>query len=302
MNYHYWNVFRQSESPEKYWFGLGITALGHIFPPFGSNYYPDIDSVIELLSKPDNDIFRTLEYYIQDNNLTYFKAIISHFSVDINYNNHAALKIATSYGHIGIMVYLLTNCQNVDIDYLFKIACGYHCRASVELLIRHGANVHADNEICLKYCIRHGDCEIVEMILDSGTNYRVDDDILFRLSIYQYQPKLIKIFLDMGANIHSYDDCAIRYSARYHKVETVKFLLDHGADIHINDDEPIVNAVKSHNYDKIALLLNHGADIRAVDRHQIDLDNELMRITNLLLDNNIQPIKIISSLFGNKNN
>ncbi len=76
--------------------------------------------------------------------------------------------------------------------------------SQIKILIRKGADVHADNDFLLRWAAGNGHLEIV------------------------------KYLVKHGADIHAVDDFALRMAAVGGYLEVVKYLVEHGTDV--NDD------------------------------------------------------------------
>jgi ankyrin repeat protein len=53
---------------------------------------------------------------------------------------------------------------------------------TVKLLINSGANVHADDDYCIKLASEKGHLETVKFLLENGANVHADQDYCIRLA------------------------------------------------------------------------------------------------------------------------
>ena len=78
----------------------------------------------------------------------------------------------------------------------------------VDLLLKHGANVHAEDDVALREAAEYGHTPVVDLLLKNG------------------------------ANVHARDDEALRNAAKYGDTSVVELLLINGADVEARTIDP----------------------------------------------------------------
>ena len=105
----------------------------------------------------------------------------------------------------------------------------------VMMILKKGADIHAEYDYALRWDSRYGHTEIVRLLLKNG------------------------------ANVHTMIDYPLRFASRNGHTEVVKLLLENGADIHGNNDQALILASGNGHRETIRLLLENGANIHTVD-------------------------------------
>lgn len=97
-------------------------------------------------------------------------------------------------------------------------------------LLDLGANIHANNDLALRWAAKKGHTDLVELLLDRGAYIHTGDDCALCLAASRGYTDMVESLLDRGANIHAHDDRALRWAAESGHTDTVELLLDRGAD------------------------------------------------------------------------
>jgi ankyrin repeat protein len=100
----------------------------------------------------------------------------------------------------------------------------------IKQLLDEGANIHAWNDLALKWAAKYGHTETVRLLLDRGADIHAYHDEALKWAATHGYTKTVKLLLDRGANIHAWDDEALRWATLCGHTETVKLLLKRGAD------------------------------------------------------------------------
>jgi ankyrin repeat protein len=124
---------------------------------------------------------------------------------------------------------------------------------TVELLLLHGADVHAHDGEALAWASRRDLTEVVRLLLSYGADVHAENDrALFWASLCGYVG-VVELLLSHGADVHAENDRALIWASKNGRIDVVKLLLSHGANVHAENDKIGV----------VALLLSHGADVHA---------------------------------------
>ena len=69
----------------------------------------------------------------------------------------------------------------------------------------------------------------MKLLLDRGADIHALDDIALRYAAFYRRAETVKLLLDRGADIHAMNDSALDSAAYFGYLEIVKLLLDRGA-------------------------------------------------------------------------
>jgi hypothetical protein len=133
----------------------------------------------------------------------------------------------------------------------------------VKLALKSGADVHADNDIALRWAAQYGHIDVVKVLLDAGANVHACNDAALRWAAQYGHIDVVKVLLDAGANVHACNDAALRWAARNGHVDVVKVLLDAGANVHACNDAALRWAARNGHIDVVKVLLDAGANVHA---------------------------------------
>ena len=184
------------------------------------------------------------EYYIQDlrkinssnvqkylidgsRNRRLDQAIISlNIGADIHADNDQALRLASEYGYLDIVKYLISAGANIhaDDDYALRWASSNDHLDIVKYLISAGANIHGWDDGALRGASYHGHLDIVKYLISAGANIHAQDDVALRWASSYGHTEIVKYLISAGANIHAQSDDALRLASKYGHTEVVKYL------------------------------------------------------------------------------
>ena len=148
--------------------------------------------------------------------------------------------------------------------------------ALVEVLLAHGANVHADHDgygnhdTALTKASRNGHLAIVEVLLAHGADVHADDgygrdDEALVVATQKGHLAVVEVLLAHGADVHAQDGEALLDASVKGNLAIVNLLLAHGADVHARDDVALLGASRKSRLAVVEVLLAHGADVHARD-------------------------------------
>lgn len=80
------------------------------------------------------------------------------------------------------------------------------------------------------------DIELVKYLVENNADIHAYEDLAVRWAAGNGHLEIVKYLLEIGADIHVYDDLAVRWAAENGHLEVVKYLVKNGADIHARDD------------------------------------------------------------------
>jgi len=129
----------------------------------------------------------------------------------------------------------------------------------VECLLRHGADVHGDQDCALRCSAAEGHDLVVDLLLWAGADVHVNQDVALHAAIQKGHIATVKRLLQAGADVTSCDQEAIREAAGKPSVEVLRCLLDALGDVPLNG-RTLALVTDSGSADNLQLLLDRGAD------------------------------------------
>ena len=153
----------------------------------------------------------------------------------------------------------MTPDEQQDLDNRLIAADGHHDIKTVQALLAAGADVHAQNDLALRWSAAwNGHTETVKVLLAAGADVHAEDDQALRFAAKNDHTETVRTLLAAGADVHARDDQALRWSAAWqgHTV-TVKVLLAAGADVHAEDDYALRDAACNGQTQTVTVLAAH---------------------------------------------
>jgi serine/threonine-protein phosphatase 6 regulatory ankyrin repeat subunit B len=151
------------------------------------------------------------------------------------------------------------------------MASRYGQREIVELLIKKGADVHAENDdgyTALTVAVAY-DPNIVDLLLKNGADFNYKDKdgrtVLMHLAAHLGNEKMLALLLDKGADLHEKDKTGttvLMMAANHGHSDIVDFLLEKGMDINEKNnfgDTALMYAAEGRQKDIVNLLTAKGA-------------------------------------------
>lgn len=117
--------------------------------------------------------------------------------------------------------------RRVDFSELDKalgqVAVNGH-KEIVELLLKAGANVHAEDGQALIYAAENGHKDVVELLLRAGADVHARDDCALRWAAGNGHKDVVELLLKAGAIVHAGGNAAIRWASKNGHKDVVKLL------------------------------------------------------------------------------
>lgn len=186
--------------------------------------------------------------------------------------------------------------------YPLEVASTYGCIQVVNFLLDYGMKSAFDRSLCV--AANEGHTEIVKVLLDNGANIHVgDDNPLFR-ACSNGKFNTVKLLLEKGADLHAKKECCLYTACMGGHYEIAEFLLEKGAveererdnilvlifsNIDGNDTDRYVDTVK--------LLIKHGADKNSALRWACETGDTFATKTLLTNGADIHSIQHLASGF-----
>ena len=162
----------------------------------GSNKVKDVLVLMKIRETEQkfNFISHINKYLSNDYNIIkYFKSL---------------LLTAIKYNIYNLVLFVLNNSSKFEIDDGLVLASENGYLEIVKLLLKNGANVHAENDYALIWASRNGHFEVVKLLLKNGPKVHVKDNSLVWASSEGHF-EVVKLLLKNGANVHTENDYAL---------------------------------------------------------------------------------------------
>ena len=143
-----------------------------------------------------------------------------------------------------------------------KEAAEYGHLEIVKYLVKHGADIHTQNDYALRYATEKGYLDIVKYLVENGADIHANNDFSLRSAADNGHLEIAKYLVEQGADIHALQDFSLRWAATNGHFEIVKYLVEHGADVHAQDDFCLVWPAAKGNLKIVKYLVEHGINIQ----------------------------------------
>lgn len=157
---------------------------------------------------------------------------------DLHAEDDQALREASANGHTETVRLLIENGADVCYfgDHALREAIYEGHRDVAELLLENGAGVRAyalDEPV--KVAANRQDKEMVELLCRHGADIHADNDRPFRNAVYSGHKEMAEYLLEKGADIHAFRDQALFGVVVEENMEMAEFLLERGANPDVCD-------------------------------------------------------------------
>ena len=117
------------------------------------------------------------------------------------------------------------------------------------------SDVHAFDDLALRWTASTGQTRIAKALLDRGANVHAQDDQALISAAQGGHTQMLEVLLDRGANIHAKNDLALFIAASNGQLAVVKILVDRGADISGCNGSIVVRTAEEHRHQEVAALI-----------------------------------------------
>lgn len=152
------------------------------------------------------------------------------FGSDPSASDYQPLRTAAVFGHLDVCRLL---CSHVDNDTVINsclVDAGSNGHTDVVMfLIERGADVHYNNDQCLRWSCRNGHIDTVLMLCDHGADVHAEDDEALRWSALHGNAGVVEVLLSHGARPGARNNEAMRMSVAYDHSRCITLLAKAGA-------------------------------------------------------------------------
>ena len=162
-----------------------------------------------------------------------------------DYDKNLALELASKYGKLELVKYLVEHGADIKIHYsesLIQASKNGHLPV-VEYLVKHGANITAHDNIALQLASARGHLPVVEYLVRHGGDVTANNYEPLKAA---YRNKHFPVINYLIQNSEVANE-ALAYASDIADLFLIKYLVDHGADIHFNDDYVFRSAIRNGN-------------------------------------------------------
>jgi len=254
-----------------------------------------LDEITSFL-KNDNrlEIFRSknygtkltyLKFFLKHCQTKNFKHWMKEFQ-EIKTNDMIYLfKMAVCNCNIPIIKYFLDKRIDISADnhFAIKTACLNNMPELLNFLIKRGADPCAENN----YPIMHtSNYKIIEILMEHGADIHASDDHLFRRCVKFGNYDLVEILMSLGVNINANNGESLKLAILFGNEKITELLLKNGANLNVIGYVDIINIIRMRKYNMIRLLLSYGFDLSQSKFEFCDkkVYTELTDIINLMTE------------------
>lgn len=173
--------------------------------------------------------------------------------------------------------FLLERGAPLDLDEDLLIAAAKSLDITKYLLVKLGANVHANDDMALIKATEKGQTKIVKLLLSKGANVHARDEEALFHAIKKLKLPLVKCLVEAGADITARDGKALKDAMDKKSVEITNYLLEVGGNAHSRGEENLLLAIQNDQLDGVKYLVEHGANIHASNDKPLRLAAEKSR-------------------------
>lgn len=173
---------------------------------------------------------------------------------DVHVGVEEALRWSCKNGHAEVVSILLGAGADPNIrfgNYFQEIE---HVEV-VALLLKHGLDVHANDDHALKWATDRGYTDVVEVLLKNGADARCGNGYPI---INSWKPEITSLLLEYGADPNVHDGRALLLACYMCRVDKVSVLLGGGVDVHLRNDAAMGYALLGGNVEIVYMLLSAG--------------------------------------------
>jgi ankyrin repeat protein len=191
------------------------------------------------------------------------------------------------------------NADDINGKRPLHLAVVKKCEDSVELLLKHSADVDAADDFrrtALHQAAEIGSVPIINLLLDKKAQVNAktfEESTPLRLATKNCHEEVIKSLLDRGADVNAandYGSTPLHLAAEAGKLNIVQLLLDRGADVNAigeSESTPLHLATKGGNPSVVKILLDAGVN---VNHQNEDGDTALDNAKHM---NDVESIKLL---------
>jgi ankyrin repeat protein len=201
----------------------------------------------------------------------------------LNSNNETALMVASKYGNLDMVKYLISKnvylemLSNSDKETALIEAARYNQADVVKELIKDGAKIdyqfnESTHHNALIDASSSGSIDVVKYFMDNPkliNNFKEDMSSALANAVNGEHTDVVECLLENGADADSNDNLLL--ACMRGNSELVKILIEHGASVNgikNGTGNPLRESCVNPNLDIIKCLVEHGADINATDVHK----------------------------------
>lgn len=154
------------------------------------------------------------------------KLFFSH-GANVHAENDDAILSASAAGHTDVVKILLERKIDPFIkDRALIVAAANGQTETARLLIKNGANVHAQHDEAIYKAAVGDHTSVFQMLLQNGADVRWKKNCMLRTASANGNLTMVKLLLERGADPHSEHDLAIRWAEEKGHTEVVHYLTE----------------------------------------------------------------------------
>lgn len=213
-----------------------------------------VKNLIKSRKYTQSTIDQCLRDISETDNFSISKCLIEDGAADIHTYNEYPLRMASSWGNIKLVKYLVekgADAKACDNDAIKSAICNSYFEI-VKYLVDNGASVDKDCE-CLRLSLYSNNLKLVEYICEKGASKYIKDPDIIEHSLYGKNFKIFKYLIDHGANSYA----ALKRAILLGNFRVIKYLFTNKL-ININNKKDMIYIMKMalfHDRSEIILYL-----------------------------------------------
>lgn len=227
------------------------------------------------------------------NTLPFVKLLVELGAIPDDNDHGSAICEAISYKQYDIVNFFIETGINIQHVKYILLAIKELDYRMIDLLIRHGFDIHLENDDALMEAIATGDRQMVDLLIRHGCDIHTQNGRALAIAA-STSLELTRFFYEQGCTRAI--DTAFEYAILYGTLEIAEYLLDKGVNV---DEFPrlihryaLTGPRSSVSTITINFLLDHGADVDKINLTSYIQSDELStRIVKLLIERGV-PVNL----------
>ena len=128
----------------------------------------------------------------------------------------------------------------------------------VDVAIKHGANIHHNNDVVLRLASGLGYLDIVKCLVNHGADIHARNDEAICVASENGHLDVVEYLIKHGIDVHTNNSYCICCASHNGHLAVVECLIKYGADIHACNDDALRWAYKNGHSDIVKCLIKHA--------------------------------------------
>ena len=140
----------------------------------------------------------------------------------------------------------------------------------VKYLVANGVDVQSNFNYPIIASCRFGRLELVKYLIEKGADFTVLDNLPVQIASEKGHLEVVKYLVGLGADFTVADNFAVREASANGHLQVVKYLVEMGANFQARDNEAIYMAESGGHFNIVKYLVGKGAPVDMLKADTID--------------------------------